>query len=456
MNYHKFYYVTYKKGNSRGSSPRSLVASPTTTSDSSLPPSYLGRYPIRVTPSALPSLLYTFLYVIEFHAPVAPHPAPLQRSLRIRQNPSSAPNSSLAAALPAATAVFSAVLSFFGKTTSAGNTMNNINMDNTRETCGFPDIPHTLNASQEEELAALRRVHEQPFVVPVTQLIHKLGDTQIVVCETHNPTIAPAYERALKEINAIVEQSRREQSERRMRIQSQRNSVFSSPNSSSSKRISFGTSFTTMPAATTTKDLNSRPTACEPVFPGAAEVHERNHSIPFPPRGSPECNQSGSDVFGSLATAPQRVLSSLHCTRSGGGEKAIPAIPQAFWLQPGEVGLEISIRLSVNEVRWHVPQTRPLAEWTFLVIQTSDENTVLQMAKGTTLEDNDGMDEAGGQRVVSSGGNLMFINDPSQVEDVIHFISKTFYETISMETFSDFTSGELVFDVQTQKCHSFI
>ncbi|CCW60568.1 unnamed protein product [Phytomonas sp. EM1] len=328
-------------------------------------------------------------------------------------------------------------------------------MDGVREVEALPDTPYPLDAAQEDELAALRRVHEQPFVVPVTQQIHKLGDTQIVVCETHNPTIAPAYERALKEIAAIVELSRREHSERRVRGQSQRPGRCSSPSSSSSNRFtpraSLGATATTAAAATTTRDFSTKLVVGEPAFPGAAEVQEGLPSHPYLPRGSPNGNPSSSGRFGSPVTAPQS------SARSSGGKAAGPALR----LHPGEVGLELSIRLSVNEVRWHVSQTRPLAEWTFMVIQTSDESTVIQTPKGwggeASWEVNEGAEEAGGERSPSGGGGgLMFINDPSQVEDVIQFISKTFYDTINMETFSDFISGELVFDVQAQKCHSFI
>lgn len=44
--------------------------------------------------------------------------------------------------------------------------------------------------------------------------------------------------------------------------------------------------------------------------------------------------------------------------------------------------------------------------------------------------------------------HVVRVNDANQIRDVLQFILKTFYDAISLQTFVDFTAGELIFDAR--------
>ncbi|KAK7200823.1 hypothetical protein NESM_000140700 [Novymonas esmeraldas] len=399
--------------------------------------------PVCVTPSALSALLYAILFSIEFQAPVGPRPPPLRHA---------AASSSLRGAAPSPatllTSAVSAMSSFWGRSAttmearrshtdassppqqqqqqqqqqgsqqgasfrhSAGNTA-----------AAFPlffDSPatstsgRTLTAAESAEMAALKRQHEQPFVVPVTQVLHKLGGVHITVRETHNPTITAAYNAVMEQIEGLV-------------FQQEQGGL--SPSATAADR----------PVGEASAAEQSSPTSAKGAAAAAAAPHARHTER----RRSPPARSSESGS--STAPAQQRGVLSA--------DAAAAKTTTVVQVGPNEVGMTLCVRLLSRDVtRWRVVHERPLVEWRFPIIRTANESMIRHRTswQTTTALANAAESPVTTAPAVGAGrgtaaAELTLVNDPAQVLQVLEFILRRSYEATTMGTFDDFTSGELVF-----------
>lgn len=130
-----------------------------------------------------------------------------------------------------------------------------------------------------------------------------------------------------------------------------------------------------------------------------------------------------------------------------------------------QVHFELRVRLLRRSRSWLWHNSRPLVEWIFRMVKTSEEfnfaaagsdvrvrqqNNALQCtppaasdtaARGSMGETYGSFQEEG----------VVYSNDPEQVRSVLRFILKHSYEAIDLNTYADFRSGELVFDVSVQE-----
>ncbi|KPI86452.1 hypothetical protein ABL78_4483 [Leptomonas seymouri] len=464
--------------------------------------------PIRVTPSALSPLLYAILYSIEFQSPVGPRPATLRDNSAGRSsggNGGGGNGNSGGAAAPSAVALLtsavSAMSSFWGRpSTSTGTTSVSASQQHEQQQASSPAFggvrgsaiagsgasqlaslspPRTLTLAEEAELAALQRQHEQPFVVPVIQVLHKLGGVHITVRETHNPSITTAYARAMEEVETIVS----EHAQRLARL-SLRSASFSSQPS--------GAALNTSPSATTLIPSSGSGNEASPAkeenitecytrkSPPAASAaagggnNERTQSLPLPSSptsplrsvmrmGSPLLNMTA----GPAAALPTGSRGNDNNHNSNNSVSSYGGRLDDFVPGPDEVGLMLSVRLSSKVMRWRIAYERPLAEWRFPIIRTSNERMMIRprmqshslaspvasgVDGGFAAQD---MREAG-MDGGSAAHDFILANDAAQMHQVLEFILKTSYDTTSMETFTDFTSGELVFDAHVQERRRFV
>ncbi|TPP40037.1 hypothetical protein CGC21_25955 [Leishmania donovani] len=402
--------------------------------------------PIRVTPSALSALLYAILYSIDFWGR---YPATMQNQQPM-QNKSQQQDASFRLATGATAAAFPG------------------SFDASPETSA-----RSLTLAETAELAALQRQHEQPFVVPVTQVLHKLGGVHITVRETHNPTITIAYNRVMEEIDALV--SEHEQRLARLPLSSSlsfssqaliagQSTLASATVLINSGIVEGGASVAGSRGENTAERLarnsNTAGLPAPQQLPRALlQSVDLRQALPSPASPmSPLRSVSGVGSPTSDATAATWGRSGAGCSSDCG---------DAWTLGRDEVGMVLSVRLLSKEVtRWRMAHERPLAEWRFPIIRTSNErlirprtqNSVATGAAGSAAVDgteanrHDYRGEGGARSVPAE---LTLVNDPAQVHHVLEFILKSSYQTTSMETFTDFTSGELVFDAHVQEKHRF-
>ena len=473
--------------------------------------------PIRVTPSALSPLLYAILYSIEFQAPVGPRPATLRDHSAGRRSSSasgSGGGSGGSAAAPSATALLTSAVSvmssFWGRTSTnaAATTPSSTPQQQPQKTApafgsaGWSAIaganptatslspPQALTLAEEAELAALQRQHEQPFVVPVTQVLHKLGGVHITVRETHNPTITTAYARAMEEVETMVAEH-----EQRLARQSLRSVSFPSQpggtptaaaTSSASQSVvaliqSAGDTTTTTNAATghdaaptrddtTTERYGRAGTAFGAAVTAAAGEGEKQPLVPpvemsrlsMSPASPTSMLRMGSPASGG-ATAAWAAANN-----NGNSSNAYyPSRIDEYTPGPDEVGLVLSVRLLSKEVtRWRITHERPLAEWRFPIIRTPSERMVIRPSAQSPVFSSSVASNAGGsasqdlREAANEGGvaghDYILVNDAAQMHQVLEFILKSSYQTTSMETFTDFTSGELIFDAHVQERRRFL
>lgn len=443
--------------------------------------------PIRVTPSALSALLYAILYSIEFQSPVGPRPPTLRDHAAPRGSGAAV---STGAAAPSATtfltSAVSVMSSFWGRYPATMQNQSQQQDTSFRLPTGataaafprsFDASPETsarsLTLAEAAELAALQRQHEQPFVVPVTQVLHKLGGVHITVRETHNPTITIAYNRVMEEIEALV--SEHEQRLARLPL--------SSSLSFSSQALIAGQSTLTSATVLINSDVTEGGTAVAGSRgeSTAERLARSSNTAGLPaPQQLPQALLQSVDLRQTLPS-PASPMSPLRFV-SGVGSPTSDATATT-WARSGagcnsdcgdvwtagrdEVGMVLSVRLLSKEVtRWRMTHERPLAEWRFPIIRTSSERMIRPRtqnslatgaagsaaADGTEANRHDHRGEGGARSVPAE---LTLVNDPAQVHHVLEFILKSSYQTTSMETFTDFTSGELVFDAHVQEKHRF-
>lgn len=365
------------------------------------------RSPIRVTPSALQWLIYDILYTIEFLAPVGPRPPPLKEVNR----------STLSAN------VLRAASSFFtrGSTATAA----------TATTAAAP----VQSLDDAAEAAALQQQHDQVFVVPVTQVIPQLGDVHVVVCQTHNPTINPAYRQALQDVETIL-QAHREQLERR------RGGAFSSVTGLSS--------------------LSSLQRKSEELLCRTAL------------QTSPKAPAVLNEDVASPATRGGRLQEDVICDTSEGPR--VPPCPQlhalpsflpiattsaatSYRVSTEEVGLELSVRLSASERWWGGQIQKPLMELVFPIVCTKEDSQTTMALSSSPItyaaspESTDG--GAATATTLPLPSDTLLVNRPAQIRDAMHFISECFYKALSMDTFTDFMAGELSFDIHVKQKRAF-
>ncbi|AIN97613.1 hypothetical protein LPMP_201190 [Leishmania panamensis] len=329
----------------------------------------------------------------------------------------------------------------------------------------------SLTLAETAELAALQRQHDQPFVVPVTQVLHKLGGVHITVRETHNPTITTAYNRVVEEIEVLVSQHE----QRLAQLNSSSSPSFSSQALIAGQSASANATVLSNPmdGAGAVEALQGEKTAdrlvpsgntagvpAPPPLPRALlQPVDLRHALPL--SGSPMSPSQSVSAMGSpTSDAPAATWS-----RGGGGCNG----DSGDALTPGldEIGLMLSVRLLSKEVtRWRMAHERPLAEWRFPIIRTSNERMIRPRTQSSALVGTAGSAAADGTEsnrrdnrresgTRSFASELTLVNDPEQVHQVLEFILKSSYQTTSMETFTDFTSGELVFDAHVQEKHRF-
>lgn len=452
--------------------------------------------PIRVTPSALSPLLYAILYSIEFQSPVGPRPAALRDHSSGRTSGGGTAGGSGGAA-PSATALLtsavSAMSSFWGRTAPSASALQPQPKGSPSAFGGVGGAaaqegtavnstaslspPRALTLAEEAELAALQRQHEQPFVVPVTQVLHKLGGVHITVRETHNATITTAYARAMEEVEGIVAEN-----EQRLARLSQRSPSFPSQPGG----VGGGAVSSASPSAVALAQSNG--SMATPASARAEEatadryLHTQLVMSPASPSSpSRSVLRMGSPVSGVSAAA---WAASAARTSGGGGAGDSISNPNVnasgsahpfhgsggrlddFTPAQDEIGLILSVRLLSKEVtRWRLTHERPLAEWRFPIIRTSSERMmVLSRAQSPAFVSSTASSlggfhegrEAASSDGASAGHDVMLVNDAAQMHQVLEFILKSSYQTTSMETFTDFISGELVFDAHVQERRRFL
>ncbi|KAG5493890.1 hypothetical protein JKF63_01722 [Porcisia hertigi] len=450
--------------------------------------------PIRVTPSALSALLYAILYSIEFQSPVGPRP-PALRGQPASHGAGGA--TSTGAAAPSATTLLtsavSAVSSFWGRCPATvqnqqppqsqaqqqsisfrlpmGSTLSGLESTLVAE----PGMPtQSLTPAEAAELAALQRQHDQPFVVPVTQVLHKLGGVHITVRETHNPTITVAYNRVMEEIEALV--LAHEQRLTRLLLPS-------SPLSRDEKGPKAGQN--TLTGATVLASSSSFDGGAAMSCSNSENTADRlartsNAGSVSSPRQLPRVFMQSRDLRQTLSLPVAHTCSSRSPSTMG---SPVSDAAAATWgcgedgsnvdsgdaLTPGrdELGMVLSVRLLSKVTRWRMAHERPLAEWRFPIIRTSNERMIRSRTQSSAIGGAGGSTAAnsnaasrrdsrreGGARSVA--GELTLVNDPAQVHQVLEFVLRSSYQTTSMETFTDFTCGELVFDAHVQEKHRFV
>lgn len=425
--------------------------------------------PIRVTPSAISPLLYTILYSIEFQSPVGPHPPPLKdQSIRLGGGGASSNGGASTAGTQAAAFLSSAVSvmsGFWGRSTSTAATVA------PRASSAFPGNSSMLSSSiadprlsfeEQVELAALQHQHDQSFVVPVTQIIHKFGGIHITVRETHNPSIANAYARAMEEIEQIVAEHERRVAKLPPRPLAP---TSISPQHSS---IALGRSIPDQSEAAYLQ--RSSPSFLKVMGSGPNAADPAGHSHRVDPRCAPASPLvDGNSISGHPSGSPASDGTTSASYWAGAGSLFTPATD--------EVGMVLSVRLLSKEItRWRVTHERPLAEWNFPIIRTSSENLVCHFPRRDLRSGVASVDSrppmippfpgefdvedprsatASASSAVNYGsnsscGDLIMVNDGTQIHHLLEFILKSSYQSISLETFTDFTSGELLFDVQVK------
>ncbi|KPA82171.1 hypothetical protein ABB37_03300 [Leptomonas pyrrhocoris] len=462
--------------------------------------------PIRVTPSALSPLLYAILYSIEFQSPVGPRP-PTLRDPSAGRSPgrvSGGGGGRGGAAAPSATALLTSAVSvmssFWGRTaTNAATTGTTPSQQQQQGSlsafCGVGESvlagsganqtaslspPRTLTVVEEAELAALQRQHEQPFVVPVTQVLQKLGGVHITVRETHNPTITTAYARAMEEVEMLVAEH-----QQRLERMSLHSASFSShpgaavSSASPSASALMHNSDAVNDSASAKEENTMECYACTSPSAAAGGNSGRVQPLVSPASptsssrfimrvGSPTSNLTAAAAAGAAAVATgsrgsdSHINNNTNSSNSSGGrvDELVPSLD--------EVGLVLSVRLSSKEVtRWRITHERPLVEWRFPIIRTSNERMMMRPRSQSPTFTSAAASSAGagfasrdsrelGVDGGSAAHDFIMVNDAAQMHQVLEFILKTSYQTSSMETFTDFTSGELVFDAHVHEKRRFL
>ncbi|KAG5468195.1 hypothetical protein LSCM1_02171 [Leishmania martiniquensis] len=438
--------------------------------------------PIRVTPSALSALLYAILYSIEFQSPVGPRPPTLRDHMASRGSVS-AVSTGAAAQTPTTllTSAVSAMSSFWGRYPSTMQSQPPLqNQSKQRGTsfrlatgataAAFPGTfeaasVRSLTLAETAELAALQRQHDQPFVVPVTQVLHKLGGVHIAVRETHNSTITIAYNCVMEEIEALVSEHEqrmaRHPTPSSLSLSSQAlmggQSDLNSATLLHSGRTNYSAAVTGLQGESTADRLarcgNAAGSYASPQPPRALlQSLDVRQALPSP--ASPTSPSRGASAMGSPTSDATPATWGHGRAGCSGGDAMTPG--------RDEIGMLLSVRLLSKEVtRWRMAHERPLAEWRFPIIRTSSERMIRPVTgaagsaasvDGNALHRRDCRGEGGPRSVAAE---LTLVNDPAQVHQVLEFILKSSYQTTSMETFTDFTSGELVFDAHVQEKHRF-
>ncbi|KEG13134.1 hypothetical protein DQ04_01191020 [Trypanosoma grayi] len=126
-----------------------------------------------------------------------------------------------------------------------------------------------------------------------------------------------------------------------------------------------------------------------------------------------------------------------------------------------EVPFELRVRLLRRQRGWFWCELRPLVEWVFRMIKTREElsfpavhSDATERARqkslpGTAPVRRTSASKGGQGRVQEEG--IVYSNDPGQIRQVLKFIVKKSYEDIELNTYADFRSGELVFDISVQE-----
>jgi hypothetical protein len=440
--------------------------------------------PICVTPSALSPLLYAILYSIEFQSPVGPRPATLREHSAGRSSGTLGGGSSgvavggtAASTAALLTSAVSVMSSFWGRTSTSAPPSQQQHQQRSMSAFGAAggsvianptaagSLPRALTLDEEAELAALQRQHEQPFVVPVTQVLHKLGGVHITVRETHNPTITTAYARVMEEVEAIVAEH-----EQRLTRQALRFASFpgqSGMGAAMAGSVSPSTSTLLHSGGQDGAAAKDEPTA-ERYTSTVPPVELRRLALPPASPTSPSrsvVRMGGSPASGATAAAAWCTTATATNASSG---NVYPDLIDEFTPGQEEVGLMLSVRLLSREVtRWRITHERPLAEWRFPIIRTANERMMIRprtqnpsitspamssVATGFVPQDPRDVGGDGG----TAACDFILVNDAAQMHQVLEFILKSSYQTTSMETFTDFTSGELVFDAHVQERRRFL
>ncbi|KAH9577527.1 hypothetical protein LSM04_007681 [Trypanosoma melophagium] len=140
-----------------------------------------------------------------------------------------------------------------------------------------------------------------------------------------------------------------------------------------------------------------------------------------------------------------------------------------------QIPFELRVRLLRRQRGWLWYESRPLVEWVFRMMKTREEFSFPASSSSTSTnyqqqqQNQTELSERAQQKsalhipsrrnsagaVVSQNRmqkeGIVYSNDPSQIRGVLQFILKHSYEAIDLNSYSDFRSGELIFDVSVQE-----
>ncbi|CCD16496.1 unnamed protein product [Trypanosoma congolense IL3000] len=161
----------------------------------------------------------------------------------------------------------------------------------------------------------------------------------------------------------------------------------------------------------------------------------------------------GNVTYVACAEHNPSVLASLQVAVDEARAIAIPEGKQY-------VSFELCVRLRHSQRRWLWDESRPLVEWVFRMVKTREKlsppaafdncSWKQQRPQGAEMGTPAAHRCSEGSRTTTDEGAVCS-NDPTQIRDVLQFILKHSYDSIDLNTFSDFKSGELVFDIFVRK-----
>ncbi|EAN95671.1 hypothetical protein C3747_25g167 [Trypanosoma cruzi] len=166
----------------------------------------------------------------------------------------------------------------------------------------------------------------------------------------------------------------------------------------------------------------------------------------------------GNVTYVSRSKHKPSVLASLHTAVEAARAIQIPE-------KSSQVPFELRVRLLRRHRGWLWHDSRPLVEWVFRMAKTREEfsfsTTHGDASERPRPRTSPRATNAHANVVRATGGGgvhsrsredgLVCSNDPEQIRQVLQFILKHSYDAIDLNTYADFRSGELIFDVSVQE-----
>lgn len=130
-----------------------------------------------------------------------------------------------------------------------------------------------------------------------------------------------------------------------------------------------------------------------------------------------------------------------------------------------QVHFELRVRVLRRQRNWLWNNSRPLVEWVFRMVKTSEEfNFAATHGETDTWSRHHVSLHAATTACTAAmpacrdenhrhtkGDGIVYSNDPGQIRRVLQFILHKSYEAIDRNTYADFESGELLFDISVQE-----